>query len=637
MKHFTVGMAGHIDHGKTTLTKALTNIDTDRLKEEKERSISIELGYAPLTLNEEMEVSLIDVPGHERFIRQMIAGVAGIDLVMLVVAGDEGIMPQTREHMDILRLLGIENGLIVVTKIDRIDEEMRELVELDIRESVEGTFLEDSPLLFVDSINGEGIDQLKERIAKSLTNHSSRDASGAFRLPIDQVFTVHGQGTVVRGTVYEGMVQEGDVLELLPKRIPVRARQLQVHHQARETGRAGQRVAINVGGVSKEEVKRGDVLVSSGHYETTETIDVALTTVAVLQFTLKQRGAIKLHIGTAEVYGKIVFFDRNELIEGNEELVCQIRLEEPIVTRRGDRFILRRPTPTETIGGGQVIDAHGGKYRFGQETINALKEKMAATPEERLFQLLLDKKMLTVKDVSKELNLSEDEVKEQMSRNELLLYLPTGELTSESVITTLTTSIKTELERYHIKSPLREGIKKAEIIQGYEKTYPKRLIDWILEEGTRTGLFESRGPFVSHKEHKPHPPERWIKRVEHVLTAIKKEGLKVTPVHAHLEAQQIPQGLYEELGYYFHHQQILFQIDDKLSIHAEPFQKAVETLYKQTNVGFTLQDAKEVTGLSRKYLVPFVEKLDKLGLTIRQEQERKWRVSEVENWLGNQS
>ncbi|WP_227936050.1 selenocysteine-specific translation elongation factor [Alkalihalobacillus deserti] len=635
MNHYTVGMAGHIDHGKTTLTKALTNIDTDRLKEEKERSISIELGYAPLVLNDEMEVSIIDVPGHERFIRQMIAGVAGIDLVMLVVAGDEGMMPQTREHLDILRLLGIENGIIVVSKVDRIDEEMRELVELDIRDSVEGTFLEESQLFFVDSVSGEGIQQLKDGIARNLVGHSSRDASGAFRLPIDQVFTVHGQGTVVRGTVYEGMVKEGDVLELLPQRIPVRARQLQVHHQSRETGRAGQRVAVNVGGVSKEEIKRGDVLVASGHYETTETIDVALTTVADLQFTLKQRGAIKLHIGTAEVYGKIVFFDRNELIEGNEELVCQIRLEESVVTRRGDRFILRRPTPTETIGGGKVIEAHGGKYRFGEDTINSLREKMEATPEERLYQLLLDKKLLAVKDVSKELNMSDDDVKELVSQHDLLFRLPTGELTSESVISTLKGSIKTELERYHNESPLREGIKKAEIIQGYEKTYPKRLVDWTLAEGTKAGYLDIRGPFVALKGHTPHPPEHWVKRVGHVLSSIKLEGLQVTAVQDHLAAQQIPQGLHEELIFYFHQQQLLYQLDDKLSIHAEPFRKAVETLYKQTDALFTLQSAKEVTGLSRKYLVPFVEKLDKLGLTLRQEQERKWRVAEVENWLYN--
>ncbi|ARK30851.1 selenocysteine-specific translation elongation factor [Halalkalibacter krulwichiae] len=632
MNHYTIGMAGHIDHGKTTLTKVLTNIDTDRLKEEKERNISIELGYAPLKLNEDMEVSLIDVPGHERFIRQMIAGVAGIDLVMLVVAGDEGVMPQTREHMDILRLLGIENGLIVVTKIDRIDKEMQELVELDIRESVEGTFLEESPLFFVDSLKQIGIEDLKKGIIKELEGRASRDASGAFRLPIDQVFTVHGQGTIVRGTVYEGTVNEGATLELLPQKIRVRARQLQVHHQPRESGRAGQRVAINVGGVSKEEIKRGDVLVASGFYETTQTIDVALTTVSKLRYDIKQRGAVKLHIGTSEVYGKIVFFDRNELVDGNVEVVCQLRLNEPVVTRRGDRFIIRRPTPTETIGGGFVIDPNGKKYRFGQETVSNLKEKMVATPEERVFQLITDKKMITVKALSKEINLSEEELVHLLNERDKFITLPSGEVTSEQVLESLKEFIQADLERYHAKFPLRQGMKKAEIIQTYEPTYPKRLVEWILELETNRNLVVY-GPFVASSRHFPHPPAKWEKRVAQVLKIIREEGLKVTALQEHLANQQIPKELHEELVFYFHQQKYLYQIDEKLSIHTDPFTKAVKSLYEQTNDTFTLKEAKEITGLSRKYLVPFLEKLDQLGLTVRKEQDRKWRVTEIENWL----
>ncbi|WP_332632069.1 selenocysteine-specific translation elongation factor [Halalkalibacter flavus] len=637
MNHYTVGMAGHIDHGKTTLTKALTNIDTDRLKEEKERSISIELGYAPLKLNDEMEVSLIDVPGHERFIRQMIAGVAGIDLVMLVVAADEGIMPQTREHIDILRLLGIEKGIIVVTKIENVDEEMREIVELDIREAIEGTFLEKSQFFFVDSLRSVGIEELKKGIVIELEGRTSRDASGAFRLPIDQVFTIHGQGTVVRGTVYEGIVNEGDVLDLLPKRIPVRARQLQVHHQARKSGRAGQRVAVNVGGISKDEIKRGDVLVASGHYETTHTIDVGFTTVAKLMYPLKQRGAIKLHIGTAEVYGKIVFFDRNELAEGNETIMCQIRLDEPIVTRRGDRFILRRPTPMETIGGGTVIDPHGAKYRFGEETVQMLEQKMGATPIERLQQLLLDKKLLPIKDASKEMNMTEDEMKELVEQEEKTSQLPTGEITSEKVIQSLREAFQIELERYHNEFPFRAGVKKAEIVQSYTHTYPKRLLDWLLDEGHKQGWFVIQGPFAALFTHTPHAPRQWEKRVEHVLTAIKNEGLQVTPTSDHLTAQQIPKELHEEVTHYFYQQEILYQLDEKLSIHRVPFREAVAKLREETDDVFALKEAKESTGLSRKYLVPFLEKLDKLGLTIRHDQERKWRVTEVENWLGDKS
>jgi len=561
MNHYTVGMAGHIDHGKTTLTKALTNVDTDRLKEEKERSISIELGYAPLTLNDDMEVSLIDVPGHERFIRQMIAGVAGIDLVMLVVAGDEGVMPQTKEHIDILRLLGIKNGIIVVTKVDKIDEEMRQLVELDIRESVEETFFNDSPLFFVDGVSGAGVEQLKAGIELALQGQESRDASGSFRLPIDQVFTVHGQGTVVRGTVYEGIVQEGDVLEILPQKIPVRARQLQVHHQRRESGRAGQRVAVNVGGVSKEELTRGDVLVASGHYETTDTIDVSLSTVAELKYALKQRGAIKLHIGTAEVYGKIVFFDRNELSESNEEVVCQLRLDEPVVTRRGDRFILRRPTPTETIGGGVVIDAHGLKYRFGEQTIHQLKSKLEATPKERMLQLLMDKKLITVEAVSKELNLTETTIEEIVNDSDELIELVQGEISSRSVITSMTDLLRSELERYHTDHPMREGIKKAEIIQSYEKTFPKKFINAILEDQTKIGMIKVMGPFVALFEHEPHPPKQWEKRVQQIVEQIRKEGLLVTPVQEHLKAQQLPEKLHEEVIFYLHQQQILFQLE----------------------------------------------------------------------------
>ncbi|GAE24414.1 selenocysteine-specific translation elongation factor [Halalkalibacter wakoensis JCM 9140] len=635
MNHYTIGMAGHIDHGKTTLTKALTNVDTDRLKEEKERSISIELGYAPFKINDEMEVSLIDVPGHERFIRQMIAGVAGIDLVMLVVAADEGVMPQTKEHIDILQLLGIDKGIIIVTKMDRVDDEIKEIVELDIREAIEGTFLEQSQLFFVDSLHQIGMDDVKKGIETELSGRQGRDATGAFRLPIDQVFTIHGQGTVVRGTVYEGSVKEGDVLDLLPQRIPVRARQIQVHHQARESGRAGQRVAINVGGVSKNDITRGNTLVATGHYETTQTIDVALTTVEKISFPVKQRGAIKVHIGTAEVYGKIVFFDRNELVEGNEQIVCQLRLDEPVVTRRGDRFIVRRPTPTETIGGGKVIDAHGDKYKFSDETIRMLKEKMVASPSERLKQLILEQKAIALSDASKTLTMTTDDVLKLLESEQQFHLLPSKEITTEKVILSLKEAIQVELERYHHNFPMREGIKKAEMVQTYSYTYPKRLIEWVFDEGSKEGWIIAVGPFAALPNHRPHPPEQWKKRIEQLLLSLKKEGLQVSALNEHLQAQQLPQAIHEEVIYYFHHQHVLYQIDEKYSIHRDSFQHAVKKLRNDTNSNFSLKKAKESTNLSRKYLVPFLEKLDKLGLTVRQEQERKWRDTEVEQWLTN--
>ena len=325
-RYFTIGMAGHIDHGKTSLTKALTNVDTDRLKEEKERQISIELGFAPLYEDDEIQISVIDVPGHERFIRQMIAGVAGIDLVVLVVAADEGVMPQTREHLDILKFLGVKNGLVAISKIDRVDEEFIELVKDDILEELTGSVFEGAPFVLVDSLSKKGIDELKDLIIKTLKEQEMRDAKGAFRLPIDQVFTVKGQGTVVRGTVYEGTVEEGQTLKIMPEGLEVKARQIQVHHKQAQKAYAGQRTAINLSGVSKEDLERGDVLVSSEHFIVTKTVDVAIRVVEDLDHMVKQRMPIKLHIGTTEVMGRIVFFDRNELKEENGEILCQLRL-----------------------------------------------------------------------------------------------------------------------------------------------------------------------------------------------------------------------------------------------------------------------------------------------------------------------
>lgn len=528
MKHYyTVGMAGHIDHGKTTLTKALTNIDTDRLKEEKERAISIEPGYAPLQLGEEMEVSIIDVPGHEKFIRQMIAGVAGIDLVLLIVAADEGVMPQTAEHLDILNLLGIHQGLIVVTKSSLIDDDMKELVELDIQDQVEGTFFEEAPLHFVDSVDGVGIEELKTTIKETLIDLPARDARGAFRLPVDQVFTVHGQGTVIRGTVYEGKVREGDHLEVLPARKQVRARQLQVHHQKQEEGRAGQRVAINLGGINKEDIARGDVLVSTQYYSTTTTVDISLDTVKALQFPLKQRGYVKLHLGTAEVYGKIVFFDRNELSEeGGEGILCQLRLDNPVVTKRGDRFILRRPTPVETIGGGEVIDPAGGKYKFGMNTVHMLEKKREGTPEDRITDALREHKLITVPKAAKETGIEEEEAEniiESMVTDGTVLRQG-DKAVLVNVFDELTELLEEALKVEQEKHPLREGKDRAVLLQEFPQ-FGKELTSLVIEQGVQQGIFKKAGAFIATGDFVPGFPDKWAKRMKQVVETIIDQGM----------------------------------------------------------------------------------------------------------------
>lgn len=638
-RFYTIGMAGHIDHGKTTLTKALTNIDTDRLKEEKERNISIELGFAPLKLKSDIQVSVIDVPGHERFIRQMIAGVAGIDLVMLIVSADEGVMPQTKEHLDILSLLGIENGIVVVTKIDRVDEELLELVQEDIAMEIAGTFLEKAPFVFVDSLSGKGIDQLKDVIEEKLSGVPSRDAKGAFRLPIDQVFTVHGQGTVVRGTIYEGSIQEGDILEILPQGLKVRARQLQVHHEKKERGYAGQRTAINLGGVSKEEVKRGDVLVSTQQYATTSTIDVSLQTLPDLDHPLKQRGHIKLHLGTAEVYGKIIFFDRNELIgtEG-DTILCQIRLDEPIVTRRGDRFILRRPTPVETIGGGFVIDPSGEKYRFGEDTIQMLERKKEGTPVERIIDMLKEEKFLTQGNLQKHADLPEEVVLDaiqELSSQGALIQGGQGEYVLTSIFDEVLQLITSDLQEFHEESSMREGKSKAEVLHSLKQNYPAKLLEFVLLKSERDGQLEKRGQFIALASFEPQFPKKWAKRMEQVFNEIQSQGMQVEGWEYVVGRAQLPPQLQEDLKHFLVRTNQVYALDDKHFVAKKHLKDAIKKLKEQTKDEFELQDAKEILGLSRKYLVPFMELLDRLKLTVRIETKRKWQTTEYETWINN--
>ncbi|WP_210366072.1 selenocysteine-specific translation elongation factor [Bacillus sp. REN3] len=622
-RYFTIGMAGHIDHGKTSLTKALTNVDTDRLKEEKERQISIELGFAPLYEDDELQISVVDVPGHERFIRQMIAGVAGIDLVVLVVAADEGVMPQTREHLDILGFLGIRAGIIAITKIDRVEEEFIELVKDDILSELEGTVFENSPFMMVDSLSNKGIQELKGLIIDTLKKQEMRDAKGAFRLPIDQVFTVKGQGTVVRGTVYEGTVDEGQLLKVLPDGLDVRARQLQVHHKPAKSAFAGQRVAINLSGVSREDLERGEVLVSSDHFIVTNTIDVAIRVVEDLEHLVKQRTPIKCHIGTTEVMGRIVFFDRNELKEENGEILCQLRLDEKIVTKRGDRFIIRRPSPQETIGGGWVIDPRGNKYRFGFETIEELEKKKVGTPSERIRAALYEAKSLDIAELIKRTALGEETLKETLEDGQFIKY-SAREYTLASLIENLGEEMIDRLSEYHDSNPMRPGMNKAELLQAMQNIAPKSLLEYIIEDGINKGLFGRKGQFIRLSEFEPHVPKNWERRTENMLQALESDGLKVAYLNDYIKNAGIPDSLAVELKRFLEDQERIVSLDDQYAWYGEHFTEAVNKLREHTGSEFEVPQAKEAVDLSRKYMIPFLERLDTLGYTKRVENKRVW-------------
>ncbi|WP_088006904.1 selenocysteine-specific translation elongation factor [Indiicoccus explosivorum] len=625
--YYTIGMAGHIDHGKTALTKALTQVDTDRLKEERERGISIEAGYAPLETADGTHVSIIDVPGHERFIRQMIAGVAGIDLVVLVVAADEGVMPQTEEHLDILQFLGVSRCIMAVTKIDRVDDEMLELVTEDIQDRLAGTIFDGAPYVFTDSISGEGVEDLRQEIFRQLKDVKFRDSFGSFRLPIDQVFSVQGQGTVVRGTVYEGAVAKGSQLTVLPSGVPVKARQIQVHHQEQPDARAGQRAAINLGGADRETVRRGDVLVASDHFLVTDTIDVSLKTIREPFTPLKQRAPVKVHVGTSEVMGKIVLFDRNELEQGEEEVLCQIRLDEPVVVRRGDRFVLRRPTPVETLAGGWVIEPNGGKYRFGEETIRLLAGKREGTPED-LIRAALDKQpVLSLKELIQQTSLSEPAAAKAAEEG-----LGAGWLTAPSsgkfVLTRTLKEAAGAIEEMaaetHTRSPMRPGVPKAELLQTVSSRFPKPVTEAALNELMGQGKVRQNGQYVALADFEPHMPEKWKTRMGHVLSRLERDGIEVGKWSDYADEEGLPEQLAAEFAGFLTETGQAFRLTPELIVHRSAYEQALSDLQAGTEETFALKEAKDALGLSRKYLIPFLELLDQQKVTIRQGEERKW-------------
>lgn len=355
---FILGTAGHIDHGKTALVRAMTGVDCDRLIDEKKRGITIELGFAPLTLDSGRTVSIIDVPGHEKFIRQMVAGASGIDAVMLIVAADEGVMPQTREHLDILALLGISTGIVVLTKRDLVDEGLLELAIGDVRGLVAGTFLENAPIVAVSSTTGEGIPELRAALEVIVDTTATRRRQGAFFLPIDRAFTIKGFGSVITGTSYQGSINEGDDVEIMPRKIKSKARSIQIHGAAEKTALAGQRTAVNLASVSLSELERGDVVCASGRFEPTECLDANISVLPSAPSPLIHWQRVHLHIGTAEVIARVLMLkggsDPDRLHPGESGMV-QLLPEEPIVAINGGRFVVRLFSPLITIGGGSIM------------------------------------------------------------------------------------------------------------------------------------------------------------------------------------------------------------------------------------------------------------------------------------------
>lgn len=638
--HHTIGIAGHIDHGKTTLTRAMTGVETDRLKEEKERSISIELGFAPCKLPDGQTVGLVDVPGHERFIRQMIAGAAGIDLVVLVIAADEGVMPQTREHAEILGYLGIQKGIIALTKIDMVDQEWLAMVQEEVKEWAKGTFLENALIISVSSKTGEGIDILLQSIAGQLQDVPPRPYTAPFRMPIDRAFTIKGAGTVVTGTIYEGTVKEGDPMELWPGGQEVRVRRVQVHNKKTAHAFAGQRAALNITGVDLEQVKRGMALAAPGFYQSTRRMDVRFHFLKHLDFSLKQRHKVRLHIGTSEVEGTLIFFDRNTLNPG-EEVFAQLALEREITAKKGDAFILRRPTPQATLGGGIILDPYGERHAFGEGTIVYLQGLAKGDPGERIRQFMNIRQYSTREEIIQHLVMGEEEVdsalgelvklEEVLRFSEEVAGQQKGNNTlfvDKGAFQQWLDRLQEELKDYHSRNPLRMGMRKAALKSASFPFLTDRIWRTFLIEAENLHLIKEEGDLVWLNDFIPHPPEKYREACSRVERELLQAGLAPPSWATLMKENKLPEHIAADFKAYLIYRKEIVPLSDELYIIRKEWEKGVEKLRQSIPEGalITPSVAKDSLGLSRKYLIPFLESLDVHRLTKRTEEGRVWLV-----------
>lgn len=623
--HYIIGTAGHIDHGKTSLTKRLTNVDTDRLQEEKERNISIELGFAPLKLPSGKQVSIIDVPGHERFIRHMVAGVGGIDFVLFVVAADEGVMPQTTEHLHILHLLGIEHGIIVLTKIDLVEQDFLELVYEDVREAVKHTFLADAPICPTSTVTGEGIDALTREIEALLPTLPQRSSDRPFQLPIDRVFTLKGVGTVVTGTVYSGKVRVGEEVELLPDKQLVKTRQIQVHGREVTTAHAGQRAALNLSQVKKEQLSRGQLLAEPGQWKPTTRVDAHIKWLPDAP-TIKHQARVNIYVGSTESEAEMILYDRPAL-SATEGAYITLRLYDPIVVSRGDRFIVRRPSPPTTLGGGEIIEPYAQKRKYHPPSAQQIERLHKSDVSERLrLQLARGPLVQSVDELAQTLTESMKHVSQALAQlqnsREIVEVLP-QHFGLKQRLDQKQSEGRRWLQKYHERHPLRQGPSRAEWVSRFLPGLHNKIVESLLQLWRES--FETSGDTIAAKPFQPFIPEHLTTESKQLVDTVKEQGLRSETwdeLTAHLGID--PQTKTDLLTF-LEHSGLVIILTDGRAVSTEAFTEAKNRAvhFLQEHETMTMQDARALFGLSRKYLVPLLERMDADGVTRREDNVRR--------------
>ncbi|MBT3321037.1 MAG: selenocysteine-specific translation elongation factor [Anaerolineae bacterium] len=619
-----IGTAGHVDHGKSTLISALTGVHPDRLKEEQEREMTIELGFGWLTLPNNEEIGIVDVPGHRDFIGNMLAGVGGIDAVVLVIAADEGVMPQTKEHLAILDLLQTPTGMIALTKTDLVpDAEWLDLVESDIRESLANTVLQDAPFVHVSAKNGAGLDNLLDTLSKLLEDKPARLDLGRPRLPIDRAFSIAGFGTVVTGTLADGNLSLGDEVLILPSEQKGRVRGLQTHKKKEEISVPGSRTAVNVSGISLEDIRRGEVITKPGQYQITRRLDARFRLLDDISQPLKHNTEVKLFVGASETIATLRLLGA-EILNPGESAWIQLELRDPIVTVRGDRYILRRPSPTETLGGGVIIDHQpiGRHKRFDKDVIEKLTSLAQGSPADVLYQASLANGADTLKKLIQEARLEDTDAQEAI--DELFAEKKIFELEKDYVIATTHWSALTErtlnmVTDYHEKFSLRVGIPRQEM-----KSRLK--ID--------TKLFNALLKKMGETKHLVHVDGN-VKMPTHSITFTESQQAKIHALKRRFSANPYSpptiKASYEEVGDDILN--ALIELGDFIKVSQEvifqesDYEKMVEILrtYLSENEKITLSESRDLFSTSRRYAQAFLEHLDATGVTRREDDFRVLR------------
>jgi selenocysteine-specific elongation factor len=633
LKHVIIGTAGHIDHGKTTLIRALTGKDTDRLKEEKDRGISIELGFTYFDLPSGRRAGIIDVPGHERFIKNMLAGIGGIDLVLLVVAADEGVMPQTKEHLNILSLLKIKKGIIVLTKTDMVDEEWLEIIIEQVKEDVAGTFLEDATIIPVSSVTREGFDRLAMEIDTLTEIVETKDVDKPLRLPVDRVFSIPGFGTIVTGTLISGTIKEGDKVMIYPQKLESRVRTIQVHDVSVGVAEAGQRVAMNLAGIKLEEITRGDVVAAINSMEPTFMFDARLELLKDAERSISNRDRLRIYHGSAEVFGRVVLLDREELVPGESAFV-QIRLEEEIACLKDDRFVIRFYSPMITIGGGTILDPNPPKRkRFKEEIIEELMIKEKGNLEDIIEQLIMRLSEFypdaaSIAKAAGNIPIENcNSVLEKLEGQNAIKAFKTNEGTfyvHNEFLEDLEQKVKIVLNDFHKKNPLKTGMSKEELRTKVLHSTKQRISDELFGHLVSNRIIKISEQSVSlwdfkvkfsdeqekirklimdiYHENKYNPP-----KFKELVNMLKLQEKSVAPVfNALVSSSQ------------------LIKVDQETVFSSEAIKDATDLIvnYIKENKSIQLGEFRDLLGTSRKYAMAILDYFDQNKITKRVEDKR---------------